>query len=92
MDSQASDDGTWLRTLNQKARSSDKSWTTAFWLSLCLGFLGADRFYLGYGILGLLKLFTIGGGGLWWLLDVLLLLANSMKDAEGGTLDGRFRR
>jgi len=82
----------WLETLAAKARSSEKSWTAAFWSSVFLGFLGVDRFYLGYGVLGLIKLFTFGGFGLWWLIDVVLLLMNRLPDAEGGILDGRFRR
>ena len=82
----------WLQTLTAKARSSEKSWAVAFWSSVFLGSLGVDRFYLGYGILGLIKLFTFGGFGLWWLLDILLLLINRLPDAEGGMLDGRFRR
>jgi TM2 domain-containing membrane protein YozV len=81
-----------MKTLTAKAASSDKSWAVAVTLSVFLGFLGVDRFYLGYGILGLMKLFTVGGGGLWWLLDVVLLLLHVTRDAEGGVLDDRFRR
>jgi TM2 domain-containing membrane protein YozV len=41
-------------------------------ISWSLGYLGADRFYRGEGALGVLKLITIGGLGVWWLIDALL--------------------
>jgi hypothetical protein len=82
----------WLRTLRAKAASSDKSWGVAFSLSVFLGPFGADRFYLGYGVLGLLKLVTLGGFGLWWLLDVVLLLVNKLRDSEGSILESPFSR
>jgi len=50
-----------------------KSQSTAFFLSLFLGFTGADYFYLGYPLLAGFKLFTLGGCGLWWLIDIVRL-------------------
>ena len=85
-------DREWLRRLAEKAASSDKSWMIAFCLSVFLGPFGVDRFYLGYGVLGLVKLLTLGGFGVWWVLDVILLLLNCLRDAEGGVLSGKFRR
>jgi TM2 domain-containing membrane protein YozV len=38
-------------------------------ISWLVGFLGADRFYKGDVGLGVLKLLTIGGVGIWWLVD-----------------------
>jgi TM2 domain-containing membrane protein YozV len=38
-------------------------------LSWALGFLGADRFYQGQVLWGILKLITLGGAGIWWLID-----------------------
>lgn len=38
-------------------------------LSWCLGYLGADRFYDGQVRLGILKLITVGGFFVWWLID-----------------------
>ena len=38
-------------------------------LSWVLGYLGADRFYQGQAGWGVLKLITLGGVGIWWLID-----------------------
>lgn len=81
----------WTSLLAERAQASTRSRTVALVYSIALGWLGADRFYLGYPGLGLLKLCTLGGFGLWWLTDIILLSFNGMKDADGGRLDGRFR-
>ncbi|MFO0551820.1 MAG: TM2 domain-containing protein [Polyangiaceae bacterium] len=64
-----------------------KSWTTTLILSLLLGSLGVDRFYLGYTGLGILKLITCGGGGIWAIIDVILIATGKMKDAQGNELE-----
>ncbi len=63
-----------------------KSQTVAFVLSLLLGWLGIDRLYLGYTGLGIVKLLTCGGLGIWSLIDFALIGMGSMKDAQGNSL------
>ncbi len=79
----------WFRQLKQHANESDKSWSTALCLSVLFGWLGVDRFYLGYPWLGMLKLVTFGGFFVWWIIDIILLLASAMRDGEGGVLRAR---
>ena len=47
--------------------------------SVFLGFCGIDRLCMGYCCLGLAKMFTLGGLGVWWLVDILLLLSGNLQ-------------
>jgi TM2 domain-containing membrane protein YozV len=63
-----------------------KDWMTALLLSIFLGGLGVDRFYLGYTGLGILKLLTCAGAGIWGIIDIILIATGKMKDAQGNEL------
>lgn len=68
------------------AGGEQKQWMTALLLSLLLGGLGVDRFYLGYTGLGIAKLLTFGGCGIWSLIDLIMIAMGKMTDAEGRPL------
>ena len=58
--------------------------TISLILSVCIGGLGVDRFYIGDTGLGVLKLITGGGLGVWWLVDLFLI---SGKTRENNSKD-----
>ena len=63
---------------------SSKNKNVLLLLSMLLGAFGVDRFYRGQVGLGILKLITFGGCGIWALVDTLIyLLSDLPKDSEG---------
>ncbi|MCR2827312.1 Ltp family lipoprotein [Microbacterium sp. zg.Y909] len=68
--------------------TSQKSFVVTWVLSYLLGGLGVDRFYLGKIGTGVLKLLTLGGFGIWALVDIILVLTGNQKDKHGLPLAG----
>jgi len=66
----------------------EKSFMATFLLALLFGTFGADRFYLGKTGTGVLKLLTLGGYGLWSLIDLILVLVGAQNDIFGRALAG----
>ncbi len=54
-----------------------KNFLTAILLSFFFGTFGADRFYLGCVGTGIVKLLTLGGLGIWALIDLIRLALGS---------------
>ena len=65
---------------------SDKEYIIALLFSIFLGYLGIDRFYMGQVGMGIGKLLTGGGCGVWWLIDIILIATRSSNDAAGRPL------
>jgi TM2 domain-containing membrane protein YozV len=62
---------------------SPKNRTAALVLAILLGWLGIHRFYVGKVGTGLLMLITVGGAGIWWLIDIILIAVGSSTDKAG---------
>eukprot|EP00301_Raphidiophrys_heterophryoidea_P018260 c3258_g1_i1.p1 GENE.c3258_g1_i1~~c3258_g1_i1.p1 ORF type:complete len:186 (-),score=41.75 c3258_g1_i1:63-593(-) len=60
-----------------------KDWRTALCLSVFLGLLGIDRFYLGYPVIGILKFLTFGGFVFGNIADILLISTQIVGPADG---------
>jgi TM2 domain-containing membrane protein YozV len=62
---------------------SEKSRLVALLLCFFLGPFGAHRFYVGKLGTGVLMLLTLGGLGIWAVIDLIIVLLGSFRDKEG---------
>jgi TM2 domain-containing membrane protein YozV len=69
--------GTQMPSAGQKDRQM------ALILCLFLGVVGGHRFYTGYTGIGVVQLLTLGGCGIWTLIDLMMILTNKFTDANG---------
>lgn len=62
---------------------SPKSFVAVLLLALFLGTLGIHRFYVGKIGTGILQLITLGGLGIWVLIDLIVIIVGKFTDKEG---------
>lgn len=63
--------------------SSGKSQVIALLLVAFVGGLGIHRFYLGYTWQGVVQLLTLGGCGVWALIDLIRIITGDLKPKNG---------
>jgi TM2 domain-containing membrane protein YozV len=56
-----------------------------------MGMYGAHRFYVGKIGTGLLMVFTLGGLGIWWIVDIFKVLSETFEDSEGNVITDQDR-
>ena len=62
---------------------SEKGFVPTILVCFFLGAFGIHRFYAGKIGTGILMLLTLGGLGIWTLVDFIMIVTGSFKDKEG---------
>jgi TM2 domain-containing membrane protein YozV len=66
-----------------KMDKSEKGFVPTLVLCFLLGGFGVHRFYVGKIGTGILMLLTLGGLGIWVLVDLIMIAVGSFKDKNG---------
>lgn len=72
-----------MHPVSTSPEPSDKSRGVATVLAALLGPFGAHRFYVGKTGSGALMCATLGGLGVWWLYDLIVVAAGDFRDLSG---------
>ena len=71
------------KLLNSSTTTSTTDWLTLFLLTFFVGVLGVHRFYIGKIGTGFLMLLTLGGLGVWFLVDLILVVTGQFTNKDG---------
>lgn len=66
-----------------ETKPEGKSQLVALLLCIFLGYIGIHRFYLGYTTIGILQIITLGGCGIWALIDLIRIITGDLKPKDG---------
>lgn len=68
---------------------TDNKWLITLLLCWFLGVFGIHRFYNGHITVGILQILTLGGCGVWVLIDLILIIVGSFKDSKGNYIKNK---
>jgi len=75
-----------MNIIASEASEQRNKWLTCLLLCWFLGIFGVHRFYTGHTGLGVLQLLTLGGCGIWALVDFIIIVTGNFKDAQGNPI------
>jgi TM2 domain-containing membrane protein YozV len=67
----------------QELPKSPKGFVPVILLCLFFGMIGIHRFYVGKIGTGILMILTLGGFGIWAMIDLIIIIIGSFKDSDG---------
>lgn len=76
-----------VEEMTSPAAGGGKSQLIALILVILVGGLGIHRFYLGYTTIGIIQLLTLGGCGVWALIDLVRIAIGDLKPKDGEYTD-----
>lgn len=68
---------------------SEKDWLVTLLLCWFLGVIGGHRFYAGKVGTGILQLITLGGCGIWVIIDLILVITGKFTDSAGNVITNK---
>ena len=71
------------KLLDSSTKTNSIDWLALFLLTFFVGVLGVHRFYVGKIGTGVLVLITLGGLGVWFLVDLLLVVTGQFTNKDG---------
>ncbi len=66
---------------------NSRSQLVALLLAIFLGVFGIHRFYLGYIGIGIIQLLTAGGCGIWYIIDIIMIITGDLGPKDGSNYD-----
>ena len=75
-----------MKTQTENQTKIDNRWLTTLLLCWFLGAFGIHRFYTGYTTIGIIQLLTLGGCGVWTLIDLIIIIVGNYKDTDGNPI------
>ena len=67
---------------SENTGNSEKNFVATLILCILLGSIGVHRFYAGRIVTGILMILTLGGIGIWVLIDLIIIATGSFKDSQ----------
>lgn len=75
-----------IQTKSAENQQNENKWLITLLLCWFLGVFGIHRFYTGYTAIGIIQLVTLGGCGIWTLIDLIIIIVGNYKDADGNPI------